>query len=135
MPSPSQSASRVVCVLGMHRSGTSMLARIVNLLGVSLGPAAHLTGPNAANARGFWENFRMVDLSNRRLGRCGGSWDEPPAVPDRWEVSPELEPVRRAATQVSGQELSAAALWGWKDPRAGIRFPFWQQLVPAMQYV
>ena len=32
----------VVCMLGMHRSGTSLLARLLNFAGVELGAAGHL---------------------------------------------------------------------------------------------
>ncbi len=29
----------VICIIGMHRSGTSMVARLLNLCGLDLGPA------------------------------------------------------------------------------------------------
>lgn len=31
------SKQKVVCILGMHRSGTSMIARVINLMGIYLG--------------------------------------------------------------------------------------------------
>ena len=47
---------KAVIVLGMHRSGTSALARVVNLLGVSLGRTDDMMQPNEINPKGFWEN-------------------------------------------------------------------------------
>ena len=35
---PGQAPTELVCITGMHRSGTSLLARVVNLLGVTSGP-------------------------------------------------------------------------------------------------
>ena len=40
----------IVCILGMHRSGTSLVSRMLNVLGVELGPDEHLgddTGPRS----------------------------------------------------------------------------------------
>lgn len=39
----------IVCVIGMHRSGTSLVTRILNLLGVDLGPAEQLMAPYAVD--------------------------------------------------------------------------------------
>src|SRR5258706_8380174 len=69
----------IICVLGMHRSGTSLLARILNLLGVDLGPAEVLTTePIAHNPKGYWEHHEITAISDAILKRYGGSWDEPP---------------------------------------------------------
>ena len=38
---------RIICVLGMHRSGTSVATRLMNLLGVYLGAEEHLHGSSA----------------------------------------------------------------------------------------
>lgn len=43
----------VICATGMGRGGTSSVARMLNLLGVDLGPADHLMGPGEFNAEVF----------------------------------------------------------------------------------
>ena len=43
-----------VLILGMHRSGTSLTARVANLLGVSLGDSARMVTTQYDNPRGFW---------------------------------------------------------------------------------
>jgi len=44
----------VICILGMHRSGTSLLTRVLNLLGVELGAGDVFTmEPAADNPKGY----------------------------------------------------------------------------------
>ena len=73
----------IVCILGMHRSGTSLLTRMLNLIGVYLGPEQLLMHPNFANPRGFWEHDEIVSLNDEILRRLGGIWAEPPDIPTR----------------------------------------------------
>jgi hypothetical protein len=119
----------------MHRSGTSLVAGILNLMGVYLGPAEHMMKPNPDNPKGFWEHQGLTDLNDKILTRLGGSWHEPPAFPPRWELSPDLEDLREEAYGIIRDDMAKRELWGWKDPRTCLTLPFWQQLVPDMQYV
>jgi hypothetical protein len=124
-----------VCVLGMHRSGTSLVARLLNLLGVDLGPADQMMPAMPSNPRGHWEQQFIVELNDEILRRLGGSWSQPPVLPTGWEESPLLEDLRGRARILLDRYFSNSALWGWKDPRACLTLPFWRQLVPRMQYV
>ena len=47
----------VVVVLGMHRSGTSALAKALELFGVDLGQ--NLTAPNEFNPKGYFEDNEL----------------------------------------------------------------------------
>ena len=55
---------RTICILGMHRSGTSTVARAVNLLGVSLGEDAKMMPPSPDNPEGYWEHVEINDFQN-----------------------------------------------------------------------
>lgn len=125
----------VVCVLGMARSGTSLTARALNLLGVYLGPEEALLQPRQANPGGFWEHYRLMRLNERILHTFGGNWRDPPLLPDGWEASAELEDERREAEQLLEDTFAGRTLWGWKDPRNSLTLPFWQRLLPEMRYV
>lgn len=127
--------SKVICVLGMHRSGTSLLTRLLNLLGVYLGPEDHLLKPGTSNPKGFWEHEHIARLNEEILSRLGGSWFEPPVFPPRWETADALEDLRQRAAFIIERDFAGAALWGWKDPRTCLTLPFWQRLVPQMLYV
>jgi hypothetical protein len=125
----------VVCVLGMHRSGTSLVTRMLNLLGVDLGPEEKLLHPGPDNPLGFWEHEEFVALNKKILSDLGGNWHDPPAFERGWEASPQLSDTRGAALELVAREFGSSELWGWKDPRTSLTLPFWQQLIPGMRYV
>jgi hypothetical protein len=120
-----------VFVLGMHRSGTSAFARIVNLIGVPLGSDNDEFSPGPANPRGYWESRRLSLFQDTLLDRLGGSWDAPPRLEDGWERSLSmLEPIGRGR-RIFGIVYPNAHLWAWKDPRTAITLPFWLRALRA----
>ena len=126
----------IICVLGMHRSGTSVLMRVLNLLGVELGANEFLTTePVAFNPKGYWEHCDITAINDAILRRHGGSWDEPPLLPPDWETSPAIDDLRQRARQLIREHFTEVRRWGWKDPRSCLTLPFWQQLFPDMRYV
>jgi hypothetical protein len=125
----------IVCVLGMHRSGTSLITRALNLLGVELGPEEHHLEPAPDNPRGFWEHRRFMKLNEKILARRGGDTCDPPPAPPGWEKAGDLEDLRQRARAILEQDFAGARMWGWKDPRTCLTLPFWQHLLPPMRYV
>lgn len=124
----------IVCVLGMHRSGTSVAARLMNLLGISLGAEEQLLIPQPDNPTGYWEYRPILELNDEILGRLGGSFAEPPPLPPGWETAAELADLRRRARDLIARTF-ASGDWGWKDPRTCLTLPFWKQILPPIQYV
>ena len=55
-------------ILGMHRSGTSMVTRLVNMMGAYFGPEGVSLGANDENPKGFWERRDVLDLDEALLG-------------------------------------------------------------------
>lgn len=124
-------ATDLVCVVGMHRSGTSLLTRILNLLGINLGPAEQIMAPDdRANPTGYWENERIVGLNDRLLSQLGGTWDNPPALPSSWETDPALDPLRDDARSIVAEIGAGGAIAAFKDPRTSLVLPFWKTVVP-----
>jgi len=109
--------------------------KMLNVLGVYLGPDEHLMKPQEDNPSGFWEHQLITDLNDAILARLGGSWHEPPTFFLGWESAPELADLRRKAGGVIREDFAAAECWGWKDPRTSLTLPFWQRLSPRMRYV
>jgi len=70
----------IVCVLGMHRSGTSLITALLQSLGAHLGPPEHMMKPQPDNPRGFYEHQLLNDIDEEILARLGGSWSEPPVL-------------------------------------------------------
>lgn len=126
----------IVCVLGMHRSGTSLLARVLNLLGVELGPQTKLTTePREANPKGYWENHDLTSISDALIKRFGGTWDEPPIFPAGWHDDTAVADLRARAQLLIEEQFAASTLWGWKDPRTCLTLPFWQSQLSGLKYI
>jgi hypothetical protein len=122
--------SSAVVVLGFHRSGTSMTTRLLQRLGVALGPQEEMLAADPAdNARGYWEPEWMIELNEDVLVAIGGSHLAPPLMPPGWECDPRLDDLRARAAELLDRTFAGAPLWGWKDPRTCLTFPFWRSLV------
>jgi hypothetical protein len=130
-----ESLGHGICVLGMHRSGTSLVAGVLRDLGLDLGPEQELLPPDPNNKSGYFELADVVEINDDILAHYGGSWDEPPELPPGWEQSAELEQVRDRARRALGRRFAGSTQWAWKDPRTCITLPFWQRLVPGLRYV
>ncbi|MGZ9155016.1 MAG: sulfotransferase family protein [Candidatus Binatia bacterium] len=123
-----------VCIIGMHRSGTSMVANLLRLHGLSLGPDEHLMGASESNQFGHFEHTGFLEINEALLKYLGGSWDSPPKLQSDWEQDPGLDDLARKAS-VLLQDFAACKHWGWKDPRTTILLPFWRRIVPNLRYV
>ncbi|HET9375364.1 MAG TPA: glycosyltransferase, partial [Chthoniobacterales bacterium] len=122
-----------VCIAGAHRSGTSMLTRLLHACGLYLGPKNELMPPQADNPDGFWEHLGFVALNDELLSQLGGAWDLPP-MPDQNFGDPRLGRLRMKARLVIDR-FDSAGVWGWKDPRNSLTLPFWQDLLPGLKTI
>ena len=127
------SAATVVCIAGMHRSGTSMVARGMNVAGLDLGLEQDLLPANAFNPEGYWEHERIVGINDDILSEFGGGWDSPPDLSGLGDGA-RLGPIEKKARAVL-QEFAHCNFWGWKDPRNCLTFPFWQALISNLKVV
>ena len=122
--------SRPICIAGMHRSGTSMAARLLHLAGLDLGPEEDLSPPKPENADGFWENVRFVEINECLLEANGGSWDS--VVPVGNESVQGVLGSRAALIAASFRNSES---WGWKDPRNSLTLRFWREIFPRLRLV
>ncbi len=120
-----------MCVTGMHRSGTSVAARALELLGVSLGAPEGLLAPGSDNPAGYWENRAIQELDDELLAHLGGSWDQPPVLDPGWELAGDLDPFRTRARAILDRDFGSVDLdgthvVGFKDPRLSLVLAFWR---------
>nr|WP_240511883.1 sulfotransferase domain-containing protein [Paludifilum halophilum] len=124
--------SKAICILGMHRSGTSVMSRAVNLLGADLGNRSKLLPPGKANPKGFWEHTGMIRCNHRILRTFSRSWDTVEPLPDRWWKSPRVQPLREELRNLVERDFSGKRLWAWKDPRTCLVLPLWQSILSEL---
>jgi len=121
---------RVLAVLGMHRSGTSLLARLLTELGAR-GPndplAAHPDNPD-----GYLESRRVLALDKKLLERAGLSWYDDAPLPAGYLASRRARGLRRVAQRILREELSPGGLFVLKDPRLSRLVPFWAEALEAV---
>ena len=119
-----------IFVLGMHRSGTSAIARILNLMGVYFGGEHVSTGRSDQNIKGFWERRDVRDLNDDMLFSSRCDWDcvadfDLDALPDETK----LAYVDAAADIVLN--LDAHRPWFVKEPRLCLLFPIWRRALES----
>ncbi len=118
-----------ILVAGMHRSGTSVLARVLNISGCDL--PATLLEANPTNEAGHWESRKIVFLNNEILASAGSSWRDWNPLNPQWYASPVAGRFRRRAQEALVSEFGDSAFFVLKDPRICRLLPFWIEAVRA----
>jgi glycosyltransferase involved in cell wall biosynthesis len=111
-------------VLGMYRSGTSALARVLNLCGAFL-PERVIAARLGINPKGFWEAEAVTDLDARMLQYLGGDWNRAGlALPAGGALVDEFV---HNAREVLAMEYGDAPRILIKDPRVCVLAPLWDR--------
>ncbi|WP_151985420.1 hypothetical protein [Rhizobium sp. EC-SD404] len=121
---------RAFVILGMHRSGTSALTRVLALLGAEL--PRTLVGAGAGNPLGHWESRPICDLNDRILKAAGSYWYDWRAIDESFFSSSELTAFEPEARAIFAEEFGDAGVIVLKDPRICRLYPFWRQVLDAL---
>ncbi|SJZ89736.1 sulfotransferase family protein [Novilysobacter spongiicola] len=113
-------------ILGMHRSGTSMQTRLLNLAGAYFGPEGANTGASEENPRGFWERRDVRALNDRVLHAAGCDWNR--AVDFELARVPleDRDHFKRAASRLV-LDMDGHRPWVLKEPRLCLLLPMWRE--------
>lgn len=122
-------------MLGMHRCGASLTARVLDLLGFALGPEAEPAAAGLDDPSDVGDQGAMTEINDAVFATLGGSWSQPPELPRGWEDRPELTELRARAREVIEARFGGVRRWAWKDPRMSLTLPFWRETVPRARYV
>jgi len=126
---------QVVVVLGMHRSGTSLVGSILQSLGVFLGE--DLIIPDLNNQAGYYEHAEIVRLHAELLEIIDRRWTGPKGTldyPDNWWRSPAVEPIANQLKEIVRSEIAKAeGIWGFKDPRVSRLIPLWKCIFEELE--
>lgn len=119
----------ITAVIGMFRSGTSLVSRLMNIAGVYLGEEDELKAADDSNRKGFWEHRGIIRMNTEIVAQFGaGYWEFPPLFPPEWSVHPVLAPVMAEARGLV-RKFAEHDQWGWKDPWTSLTLPFWRTVL------
>ena len=128
------SKSHPIIVLGIERSGTSVVAEMLHRWGAYAGPSEKLHKADAHAPRGYWEFLPLWDLL-AELGdfEAGATWWDHD-FQQRIEKKAADPVFRKKATELMA-EMYAGGPWFWKDPALSHFLPFWKQIWTDAIYI
>ncbi len=117
-----------IVVLGMHRSGTSAVARILNMMGAYFGQEGSALDTDQHNPKGYWERKDVVGLNDDLLKAGGSNWFN---VVDFNIEKISLQEKSQFENQAKKlvADLDNHRPWMIKDPRFSTTFPLWRPLL------
>ena len=131
-----------VILLGMHRSGTSLIARLLDELGLFQG---HELQEDHESTHFLDDQRYAVAASRGQLGQPSADACFPPKFPGGRSDGPlpAGRPGGKADRRVPWQETCGTAAawknstqpWGWKDPRTVFTLPLWLKVFPRARLV
>ena len=123
-------------VLGMHRSGTSTVARLLNMMGAYFAPERMELPATDANPKGYWERRDIINLNEDIFTALGITWDNISQFKPT-DMTSDIQTRFESLAREIILGLDANRPWMIKDPRLCLLLPFWQPLleVPVCVYV
>jgi len=122
---------KCIVVMGMHRSGTSAMTGLLNILGVELG--SRLMKPLEANPKGYFENQDIYEINEKILGALGSSWDNVFLEGDIGDDKSSCTATHEAELKdIMVREFFDSKIFAVKDPRISILLPIWQRVLASL---
>ncbi len=118
----------IFIITGMHRSGTSLTASLLQSAGVDIGE--RLMPPAEGNVKGYFENLDFTEFHenifcSQGITKAGWTLEKQIQIPEQF--------LERAKLLV--QANSSKKLWGWKDPRTTLFLKYWANLIPEANFL
>ncbi|OPG16939.1 sulfotransferase family protein [Ferroacidibacillus organovorans] len=120
---------KLILILGMHRSGTSVLTHMIHRLGVPLGVT--LKGA-ADNPDGYFENENLVIVQESLLQTIGRTWHSTEPMPDAWWETDLASEALGIMTMLVTYEFQNTDVFAFKDPRTCLLLPLWARLIETL---
>jgi hypothetical protein len=132
--SPTSSSPRPIIVLGVDRSGTSLVSELIWKWGAYPGDLAKLIEANPSNPQGYWEYTPMQDLLEELISSTGLPYCHPEM--DRRMAEKAGDPALRAHALKLVAEMEAEGKpWFWKEPYLSVALGFWEKIWKDPVYV
>jgi GT2 family glycosyltransferase/glycosyltransferase involved in cell wall biosynthesis len=117
-----------IFVLAMHRSGTSMVARLLNMMGAYFAPEGTSTGANQENPKDFWERRDVRNLNDMLLHSAGADWHRLSDFALEKIPAAALAQFKIEAGKII-LAMDAHRPWFLKEPRFCLLAPLWFDLL------
>lgn len=128
----SKNSKKIIVVLSAGRSGTSLLMKILGLLGMEL--SVDMVEGRFENPEGYYEDSEIVSIHKKLLEKVGGKATLP--LPEQWlDTRPAKVAVQDLKTIVQLRLKSTEKIWGFKDPRTASFFPIWVKVFNSLGVV
>ncbi len=128
------SRRKAAIVIGMHRAGTSLCAKIVQQLGCDFGGPLMRRGPG--NADGYFELIPVVEFHRALAKRLNADWDTPwlarAAHARALGLVADAEVAKDLREIVSRQLSATKGIWAFKDPRTTRFLPLWRRVLDEL---
>lgn len=118
-----------ILICGMHRSGTSLTARLIESCGYHFGAQSEMMNKDIFNEDGYWERKDIVKLNSRLLSFYGSSWDYPIEVPKESLREIAINNIGNFTLHAKNIISKMDYPFAIKDPRISITLPFWMELI------
>ena len=113
--------------MGMHRSGTSLVTRALQALGVSLGANLSVEA-SPDNVKGHWEDRDVLAFNERLMAALALDWDLIGEADDALMAARSLDPLVDEARSLVLSKFAGKECWAFKDPRTARLWPFWRRV-------
>lgn len=131
-----------VIIVGMHRSGTTVLTGLLRKAGLFIGHEVEINN----------ESTYFLSLNKWILAQAGARWDIPEPLPhlmadptlkgkvlDQLRHMMSARPCREYLGREGHQQWDDLARqtrpWGWKDPRTTLTLPLWREVFPDARVI
>ena len=123
-----ENKSSIFIITGMHRSGTSLTASLMQNAGVHIGERLMDATPN--NSKGHFENLDFVGFHEYALRSQGISQEG-------WTIQRNIQTPQQFfdKAKLIIVENETPNYWGWKDPRTTLFLDFWKNLLPQAYFI
>jgi GT2 family glycosyltransferase len=125
-----------ILVLGMHRSGTSAVSRVLGLMGAEVGSVEDLLPAHPTdNPTGYWERADLNAIHDRLLASTGHSWNRVAGFDPHALDAEACAAFSQQLQGVVGELNASGRPWLAKDPRLCLLLSQWQPLLSAPVYL
>lgn len=124
-----KSCQPAIIITGMHRSGTSLMASLLQSTGIHIG--SRLMDAGLGNAKGHFEDLDFVEFHEEVLKSQGIS-------KQGWTLNKQIKVQEQyidTAKTIINKRCKLNEIWGWKDPRTTLFLDFWISLIPNSYFI